>query len=77
MKKLLFVALSVFLLSACAEKEYSIGDFKDDEKLRLSFLAKCNQGEIDPKSVNCLNAYRADDFIISTKEAEGLKRLVE
>lgn len=60
MKKITFILLSVFLLSACNEKTYTVDEFMKDDNLRKSFVAKCSNGELHRENLNCLNSRKAE-----------------
>lgn len=60
MKKIIFIFLSIFLLSACNEKTYTVDEFMKDDNLRKSFVAKCDNGELHREDLNCLNSKKAD-----------------
>jgi len=50
----------VVLLTACSEKNYTIEDFDNNDELRNSFVKKCENGELDYRSLNCVNALSSD-----------------
>jgi len=55
MKKIIILMAAVFALSAC-DKTYTVKDFQADKELRLKYLEKCRNGEIDGENLNCRNA---------------------
>lgn len=60
MKKSYLFLFSLFFISACNEKTYTVDEFMKDDNLRKSFVAKCENGELHREDLNCLNSRKAD-----------------
>ena len=59
MKKYLLALFAIISLSACSEKTYTVKEFMQDEALRDQFIAKCENGELRPEDMNCINSRQA------------------
>ena len=65
MKKLAFIVISCCALISCSENEYTVDEFMKNEQLWKEWLKKCDNGEVRPELLNCINAYKAKDKLIS------------
>ncbi|OOF66774.1 EexN family lipoprotein [Rodentibacter sp. Ppn85] len=61
MKKLALLLISGIALVACNEKEYTVDDFMKNDQLRTEWLKKCENGEVRPELLNCINSKKAID----------------
>lgn len=60
MKKLLFIVVSLISLSACKEeRSYTVDEFLKDDHLRAEWVKKCENGEVRPELLNCINSLKA------------------
>ncbi|WP_404810979.1 EexN family lipoprotein [Actinobacillus pleuropneumoniae] len=71
--KLMLLAFSSFFAVACGEKSYTVDEFMKDETLLNTYKQKCNNGELKPDSLNCLNRAEASKKLF----AEELKKAKE
>ena len=55
MKKAILLLAAVCALSAC-DKTYTVKEFQADKELRLKYLEKCQNGELNGEDQNCHNA---------------------
>lgn len=62
MKRLALLIISVTLI-ACSEKDYTVDEFLKNDELRSEWLKKCDNGEVRPELLNCINAKKAADKI--------------
>lgn len=60
MKRVYLLFFSLFFISACNEKTYTIDEFMKDDDLRKSFVVKCDNGELHREDLNCLNSKKAE-----------------
>lgn len=60
-KKIVLCVLASLFLSACNEKEesYTVDDFMKNDSLRAEWVKKCENGELRPEELNCINALKA------------------
>ncbi|OOF75309.1 EexN family lipoprotein [Rodentibacter caecimuris] len=58
MKNLFFI-FSMFLMSACNEKTYTVDNFIKDDKLFNEFYIKCENGVLHEQHINCINVKKA------------------
>ena len=52
----------VLCLTACNDKQYTVKDFFHDDNIRATYINKCENGEIRPEELNCLNSKKAEDI---------------
>ena len=65
-KKFLFALVSLLSLPACKEeKSYTVDEFLKDDHLRAEWIKKCENGEVRPELLNCINVAKAKDKKIS------------
>lgn len=58
--KMVFILFGVLSLSACKEeKSYTVDEFLKDDYLRAEWVKKCENGEVRPELLNCINSMKA------------------
>ena len=65
MKKIALLIISSLALVACNEKEYTVDEFMKNDQLRAEWIKKCENGEVRPELLNCINVAKAKDKLIS------------
>ncbi|MBN6078476.1 EexN family lipoprotein [Aggregatibacter actinomycetemcomitans] len=65
---LLLVSLFLF---GCEDKVYSRDELTRDISLRNKLLQKCDNGELHPEDLNCINARKVDFIEKTVSEKSG------